>query len=173
MSDVRATIVVRYGDGVDKGAFSLALLDEKMNIDAAGNVKTSFLPGDLVYFLVQLDPSLRIDKVLATDGQVVYEGECLRDRVDRTLFDGVSGARETSAIPAGPVTPKWYGRVGRNLKVEGRQMSVLTITGCYPALADMSYQARFKGYRLEPPAISLAEGETYPVTIVIYIEAAA
>lgn len=168
MADVRATIVVHYGEGVSKDAFVLAELDETMNVDADGNQLASFTPDDKVWFLVQIDPTLRIDKVRATDGQVVAEGQVRRDRVDNLLFEAAAEAKELSAIPTGPVTPEWYGRQGTGFAAEGRQV---TVAGGVPCLGDVSYAALMQGYRLEPPNIELAADETYTVKIVVYVEA--
>lgn len=163
---VPVTLVVNYGDGVDSSLFSLALLDDFLNRDARDEVITSFAPGDLVNFLVQVDPALRIDRVVATHGQVVSQGYCLRERTDQLLFAELQG--ELSAIPAGALSAAWYGRAAAGLKASGRQ---LTVTGSVPALGDITYSARFAGYVLHTPMVELAADEEYPIIIVIYIEA--
>ncbi len=167
---VTASIVVHFGEGVDSGAFNLAMLDKELNVDASGNELTQFAPGDVVYFLVQHDPSLKIVRVAATDGTVAAQGIRTVTMQDQVDFVAAGESVDITALPSGAVTVgKWYGRQGAGMKITGRNVSVTSGT---PAKADLDYKARMNGYKLVTPAVSLTEDETYPITVFIYFEAA-
>ena len=59
---VQSTIVVEFGDGADSSGFVAMELDETLNLDSDGNVKTSFAPGNEVWFWLQHDETLRVGR---------------------------------------------------------------------------------------------------------------
>jgi hypothetical protein len=175
--NVAATIVVHFGDDVDAGAFGVAVLDWELNVDADGNEITSFGPGDELHFLVQHDPALYIDRVAATAGQAVAEGETYREVEQMLSFaePGEDGGVELTYLPAGSVARDWQqGVTGLNATegigwaLSGRRA---TVTGNTPCLCAASYRARFKLYRFICPPAVLAADETAQLEIHIYLEA--
>ena len=169
MSTVGATIVVEFGTGADSSAFVAVELDDRLNVDAEGEVKTQFNPGDQVWFWVQHDPSLRIDRVRATSGMVVSAGSASRTRDQQCTWTGEASV-ELSHIPAGSPTLTWYGNVGTGLSRDGRK---LRVAGNTPCTADAVVPINVHLYRYVPPPMALGEGETWRSVIVVYLEAAA
>lgn len=168
MAQVGATIVVEFGAGADSSAFVAVELDDRLNVDAESEVKTSFQPGDQVWFWVQHDASLRIDRVRATSGMVVSAGQASRTRDQQCTWTGDDPV-ELSHIPAGSPTLRWYGNVGTGLSRDGRRLSV---AGGIPCTADAVVPISVHLYRYVPPPMSLGEGETWRSVIVVYLEAA-
>ena len=169
MSTVGATIVVEFGTGADSSAFVAVELDDRLNKDANGEVKTSFHPGDEVWFWLQWDAAaLRLDRVRATSGQVVACGTASRTREQQCTWTG-DEAVELSHIPAGSPALKWYGNVGSGLSRDGRK---LWVTGNTPCTADATVPISVHLYRYVPPPMALGEGETWRSVIVCYMEAA-
>lgn len=169
MSEVGATIVVEFGQGADSSAFVAVELDDTLNRDAAGEVKTQFQPGDEVWFWLQWDETaLRLDRIRATSGQVVACGSASRTREQQCTWTG-DEAIELAHIPAGAPSLKWYGTVGTGLSRDGRR---LRVTGGTPCTADAVVPIAVHLYRYVPPPMTLGEGETWRTVIVAYMEAA-
>lgn len=171
---VAATIVVHFGDDVADSAFGVAMLDDVLNVDAAGEVKTSFAPGDQIHFLVQHDPSLRVDRVAATHGTIVQLPDKDYELTGDFTFAEPAEAQDLQIYHRGAVTQEWFGPSGietrAGLSVANRQVQVAAATPC---LVRLTYHGLMKSYRLHAPNVTLAEDETYPVAIVIYMENAA
>jgi hypothetical protein len=164
---VAATIVIKFGESAaDSSALALVELDDSRNVDAAGEVKSSFAPGDVVYFLVHHASELRIGSVVPTDGYVVNMGRTQFARKSQQLFaDGE--AVSLSYLPAGGVAPTWYGRTSA-LTQNGQQLVAVDP----PVIGDLSFTIDAALYRLQTPSVTLAEEQTYPVAVVVTMEAA-
>ena len=165
---VAATIVVHFGDDVaEDNRFALAMLDDELNVDAAGEVITSFAPGDIIHFLVQHDPALRLARVAATDGAIAAQPDKSYRIEQQLTFLVANEDQDLQAIPSGAITKTPYGRVAAGWQVQGRKIRIL---GNDPVVYDLSYLARMKSYRLHAPNVALGEDETWPVVIGIYLE---
>jgi len=164
---VAATIVVHFGDDVDEGAFAAARFDDELNVDAAGEVVTEFEPGDIIHFLVQHDPSIRISRVAATDGTIAAQPDKYYGLTEQLHFAENDEAQELALIPSGAITRTAYGRQAAGWTISGRSVK---ITGGAPVVYDLEYRARCRSFRLHAPNVMLAEDETWPVFIDIYLE---
>jgi len=165
---VQSTIVVEFGDGADSSGFVALELDETLNLDSVGNVKTSFDQGDEVWFWLQHDDTLRVDSVAATSGMVVACGMARRSRAQELTFTG-DGSQTLSHIPAVNPSYLWYGNVGTGMSRDGRTVMV---TGNLPCTCDATIPIDVHLYRFVPPPLELVDEATYRVVIVITMEAA-
>ena len=169
MSDVLATIVVEFGEGVDSTALVVVELDDAVNRDSEGKPTSSFHPGDEPGFVVHYDPAaLRIDRVKCSSGMVIDNGPVSRVRKQQVQFVVPGKPVSLPHIPASGVSVDWYGNAP-TISQAGRQ---LTASGILPAIGQANYSINCHAYRLAPPPMSLAENESYPVLIVVYMEAA-
>ncbi len=159
------TIVVKFGDQAASGSFFLVELDETMNVDAAGKVKTQFYPGDKIWFLLHYDTTVQVTDLQCSSGGVTPEGIVTRIHRDQMGFETITDPVETSHIPAGPLSPKWYGNVA-GLTRSGRSVSVDNS----PAIGDITYAFQADLWRFDPPAMNLEAEEQYPVLVVIFVE---
>jgi len=165
---VQSTIVVEFGDGADSSGFVALELDETINLDSDGNVKTSFDPGDEVWFWLQHADTLRVGSVAATSGMVVACGIARRSREQELTFAG-DGSQTLSHIPARNPEYTWYGNVGSGMSRDGR---TLTVAGNIPCTCDAVIPIDVHLYRFIPPPLELADEATYRVVIVVTMEAA-
>lgn len=159
------------GPGADSGLYAAIIADFSLNreTDNEGRdtEKTSFHPGDIFHFLVQHDPGLRITSVRSSWGSVQATGTAGRTHTEDIQLAEPDDAVETSHIPSGGVSASWWGNspaIGSN----GREVRYRS--GPLPAIGRMSYGASWHSYRLIPAALSLAEGEEWPVLIVAYLD---
>jgi len=166
---VEATIVVEFGQGVDSGALVVVELDEVMNLDLDGEEKTSFSPGDTPYFLVHHDQTVRIQSIKSSSGMVSGGNIVTRDRNQQVQWVKDGEKQDLSYTPANSPTWKWWGNTPTTTR-DGRTVTV-SEPGI-PAIGEVSYVIETKQYQLTPPPMDLEEDETYPVLIVIYLEAA-
>ena len=171
MKSVEKTLVLSFSGGMVSNASGTvrAAWDDTANKSAAGEVKTQFIPGDPAMFIVQAEPSVQITRVLATAGEVQYQGEVNRPQTDELGWAAADDRQQLAWRPAGGVSPTWYGNVGSGLKVDGM---TATVTAGLPCLARLAYTARVRSYRLQTPKITLAKGQEYPLRVYIYYKEA-
>lgn len=162
---VAATLVIQFGDGADSSAIAVVELDDTRNVDSAGEVKTQFAPGDLVWFFVHHAPTLRIGTVVPTSGSVASMGRVMIPRtVEQQLWADSEPVR-LSYIPAGGVDVSWFGRTS-TLTLSGQEITASDP----PAIGRLSYQIDAALYRLQTPVVSLGADETWPVAVVVTME---
>jgi hypothetical protein len=169
MSNVGATIVVRFGEGADSSAFVTIELDETLNITEDGSERTSFLPGDEVWFWLQHDTSLRIGSVACTSGMAVDCGTVRRERRQELTFAAADSTEILSHLPAVAPSLIWYGNDGSPLRIEGRAVRVDGVT---PSTCDVVLPIDVHLYRYVPPPLTLADGDSYRAVVVVTMEAA-
>ncbi len=167
---VVAALVIQFGEGADSSALVKMEWDEVLNVDAAGEGKSSFAPGDPAYFFIHHAPTLRIGRVAVTHGQIVKQAMITRTRKQELDFVEVTDGVELEYLPAGPLTTKWCGNAGVGLKRTVRKMGISG--GDLPALAQVSYPIAAQGYKVITPEVALAEGESYPIKVYAWMEAA-
>lgn len=168
---IAASLVVKFGAGADSSALVIREFDEVMNVDAAGNEKSSFSPGNEIFFRVLHEDSVRVDSVNASLGMIVPQGEVIRDRIDAIDFDQLD-KKELSVIPvAGSIVPVWFNNELTGMKRIGKR-EVFFTAGTLPATADIKYKAKFSLYKLITPKFDLEPNATFRVLISIYMEAA-
>lgn len=164
----KTTLVLKFGQAAGTG-FAIAELDDIRNVDSTGQKKSSFAPGDEVYFLVQHDDSLRIDRIAATGGMVVAMGQVSRDYTDRLDFPALGDTAELSHLPAGSVSRTWVDHAAA-VTIAGR--TVTAAGGELPAKGNLAYSAEMHSFRLVPPPMTLADGESHEITVYIFMETA-
>lgn len=164
---MKATIVVQFGQGANSSALVVVEMDGELNKDSEGNEKTQFIPGDRPVWLVHHDSTVRIGSVACSSGMIQALGQVMRTRTQQLSFPSRE-AVDLPYVPAGGVSARWYGNNG-NLTVSGRSVRA---TGTVPAIGLVSVPVRFWQYRLIPPALSLSGEETWPILIVVTMEAA-
>lgn len=178
------TLVVQYGESVpEEDRFAVAELDDTMNLDRNGEVKTQFSEADEPYFLVHLKPGLYVESVLATNavvfknsmfqrtvisrGGIIKEGQMTLQRGQILSVFNEEG-QELSYYPAGLVEIDSATDLAISGVVTGRQM---TISGALPVNIYAQYPVSFTRYRFIPPSIGLGPEESCQFFIVINVEA--
>lgn len=158
----KVTLVINFGAGADSSLLAVALLDDELNKDASGEIKTSFAPGDQPYFLVHLDPALAIGSVRCSSGSARYLGEVTRTEEADIDADSPGDTAELSYLPSGGVSGDWYGnRPG--MTVSGR---TITWAEPLPATGKIRYSYRAYSYQYSPPP--LAADQEWRTRIVIH-----
>ncbi len=161
MTQAQATIVVDFGAGADTDAVAVVELED--------TGKSSFAPGTEVVFLVHYDQSkLRVASVAASSGMVVPFGQAQVERRTQGVFPAPDAAVDLPHIPSGPVTATWYGKAAA-IGQEGRRITARNGT---PAIGELVYKVSCLRYKLIPPPLDLADDETWPVLVVVRMEAA-
>ena len=164
------TIVVKFGESVSAAdqALFVVELDNELNVDSEGEVKSQFFPGDEIFFLMHYDHSKMVVKAIKnTDGAVVVMGEVGRSKTEEMLFEASDAPVELQHTPSSGPSAKWYGRTSA-LTRDGRSVTAAST----PCLGDITYSYTATSAKLIPPALTLAADEEFPIAIVIYVEAA-
>lgn len=145
----KTTFVVSFGEGVSQDSGVVVELEPSMNVGEDGAEKTSFAPGDEVYFTVHYPASLRVGSVATTSGEAykVGRGEFNREQAGIFFVDPDTSV-SLQHTPSSPLTFFWFGKVGQ-LDINGREMKAVNA----PCVGDVSYKIVADLYRYVPPAI--------------------
>jgi len=164
MADKTLTAIASFGDQASGSALIVAEIDSQVHQDADGNVKSVFLPGDEVFFLLHYDASVAIVRVLATDGGDVQRiGQVTRSNTLESTFQHPADLVDLPHRPNGQPDVKWFGRSG-SLLLSGRSLR----TDAAPCLGEISYNFTAMQYRHRlVNGIVLQPGEAFPVDVVV------
>ena len=163
------TKVVVFGSdvaGVDSGVQILS--DDLVNIDDDGEIKNEYYPGDSRFLLVIVPDTYRLIEVKTTDGSVVATGAVTRAQKDRLLFADKDESLSLTQLPAGSVSPKWYGKTA-TITIDKQSVTA----SAAPCIADLSYNYSALQYKLTAPVslnIGTEEDDDWPIGVVVYVE---
>jgi len=167
MTTVVGTLVVGFGKDAETASGSIiAEWDDSKNLDAEGEVKRDFVPGDVAWLLIHHDSTATINAVKTTSGSIAGEGEVILDRTEEMGWAEAGEEQGLRYLPAGDLAFDWYGNAGSGEVVADKE--VKQTGGQFPCMADVSYPVLFRRYRLQTPVMDLAEEETFPLRVYIY-----
>ncbi len=170
--EIAASTVVSFGSDADSSALVVFELDPVLNVDVDGNEITSFGPGDDVFMRLHHDSSVELARIAATDGHVAGYGSGARDVEQLLSWVDVDAENDLDHIPLSAIAATFYGNEATGLRRIGKTDLVVS-GGVFPALSLLQYTAEYQLFRLIAPVVELEDGETYPVEVVAYMEAAA
>lgn len=187
-------------DVSDDALAVIELDDEKnviTNDQGEQEILTQFEPGYHPHFLIHYDSNLIISEISFSSGNVVkisnnlhpnFAGGLIRERTQRLQFvrEFIDSEKAYANLTykqrypyADAVEKEWFidpnitsSVVESGWSVDGRIVSLPTVSniGKKVKIMDYTYKVHFEQYRFDPPAMSLAEDETFPVLIVFYLE---
>lgn len=158
------------GSGANSGLHMAAIADFARNIeivDGKSQEKTSFHPGEQFYFLAQHDAKLRISEVKSSFGAIQALGTVSRSHTNDIQIATAEDTQDLAYTPSAISALKWYGN-SPGLTIVERAVSVRT--GPLPAVGAIIHSSTWSSFRLVPAALTLKDGEEWPVLIVIYME---
>ena len=158
------SIVLNFSDAAASNALVVVELDDTLNLDADGKTKTSFIPGDLVDFLVHHDDTVRISGTEQSSGTISAQGLVTRHRSQQMQFTTPDDKQQTQHFPKN-ISPTWYGRTP-DLIVDGRNLTV----SAAPAIGEISYDMDAYLYCITPPELELTGEEKFYILTVITLE---
>ena len=168
----KVTLKIEFS-GNDAGLYAAVIADPVRNVEtgAGGKMteKTTFIPGDDYYFLVQHDPRLRVTGIRTSSGAVVPAGAVERHHSEEVSFaDAAATAELERQVVRQEGGVLWYGNAPI-LRRDGRRLAVAS--GDVPAVGRVTYASQWSAYMFRCPSLKLNAGEEWPVLIVIDLEA--
>lgn len=185
---VVANLVVDFGGGDGKAVLEL---DDKLNVKffsesdyrryvyyghLPDNVEeetvSNFSPSDIIYFRLQYDKAkFDLTRITSTDGQVEYVKEDLRVSSQTLLWLEIDDTH-TLNYSVNKVIDKNCKSYGNEVSVKLTDSSTVELLpeSILPANYYLEYDAKFSIYRLHTPDVELEEDETYPITVVAFLE---
>ncbi len=150
---VTASIVVQFGERSD--AVLVAELDQDKN-----GGKTSFAPGDAVWFRVYADTGYSVHQ---SSGNTAQSGGGTSDETEQLVFAFEDTARVAKPIKAlGAAT--WYGASpGSVTKLGTNQVRIPK--NDKPYVGKLEYKADYDSWKLTPPTIPA--GQEYAIVVVV------
>ena len=103
------TCRVTFGSGSASDAFAVLELDDTLNLDADGQVITTFGEGQTIWFVLHVQPGYEPALAYQTDGMITYCGPVTRARI----MEGAVWTPENLSVELGttrPVMWQWIGR---------------------------------------------------------------
>lgn len=167
MSEVVASLLVKFGEDVSSSALVVLELDEEKNGD-----KARFAPGDTIHFRLHHDSTVQLGKMAVTHGMVVDQGGEERTLTAQLLWTELGDEHELAYIPVDSLAVGFFGNEATGLKRAGQRKVVIS-GGNMPAVCKVEYAAAFSLFKLLAPDVELGVDEIYPVVIVAYMEGAA
>lgn len=166
-----ATRVIDFSTGQSVAASGVSVfLDELLNVDSEGEPVSQFAPGDTIHLLATIPDDLRFVRAVSTAGTLTHNGLVSRSQTDQILFAVVNEAQSLSRQAQGNPNLQWYGRAG-NINTDLEFSTVSAAPGSpLPCLADATYPYQAESMSLATTMMTLAEGETWPYGIVVYVE---
>lgn len=165
MSNQNTTTIISFGNAAAESSGAIiGEIDGYMHLDADGNERSQFNPGEAVYCILHYDPAkVKIISMRPTDGgDVQYIGQVIRSRDEQQTFQHPGHAIDLRYNPGSNIAARWYGRTS-DLVRSGKQ---LTAPGA-PCLGKLTYQVQFEQYLHKPAPVTIQDGEEYPTDIII------
>lgn len=172
---VEASVVIDFADedADDVSGIITVELDEEHsnNLDAEGQLKSSFSPDDVPVFLIHHEPSIEVLDVKCTDGRVSSEGvNQTRTRTLDGLFTKEGTTISMSYYGVTSVDAEWYGNVGDVYINDDGELTTNASSSVYPCSCTTTYEVLFnEQWSLTPPSLDLEEDETYTIHVVVYV----
>ena len=162
---ILASLVVEF-DSDAGGAFLEAAFDSEMNEDSAGNTKSSFVPGDSIYYRVWASMPY---VVTVTDGvdNLIEAGKIENDSGGISWVNAKDSSVSRPVYSGIPASVYWYGTNGGGITVVPPK--TLRLASLAVAIGFATYQTRFDLRRLTAPSYTPAPGQT-DYAIIIYIK---
>lgn len=167
------TCRVTFGSGSSASdPFAVLELDDVLNIDAAGETKTTFAAGETIWFVLHVQPGYAPALSYQTDGQVTYSGKVARARtMEGALWSPEDAQVELNHYPSGPVNVNWQGNEIALAALSGRTLAAADVPPAVMARANLSYAIECHLFRFDPPAgLVLADDEEYAIDAMITLE---
>ncbi len=164
---VETSLIVNFGNVDIDNSIVLFQLDSNLNDT------TSFNPGDDIYLFCQVSNDVEITDIVATHGDVRFFGN--RSATNTDYIDFLS-RDETPENNIGYYSPRvtstsFLGRSGlvTYLQQANGSLSLHGNEAQTPYKLKVNYSVDYLSYKLSTPNVSLAEGESYPITVVLYV----
>jgi len=172
---IQATTVVTFNDGSSDAEYIFNLsLDDTRNLDAEGEVKSSFIPEDIVYLQVNKSSNVDIVDVAVTAGAIKQGSVSTRTNKVTNLFVSREGTDEEEFVLDHIPIDSSIDFIGKNGKLE----ESTTIIGQFkyvpdkretPFIAEFEYTYRVIPYIWTAPSMDLEAEETFDMAVVFYI----
>lgn len=167
MSNIITSMIVSFGAEVADSEIASIELDIAANLD-----KTSFVPGDIVNFLIHYDQTkLKLIWVRPTSGSVIMgSSKTVIQESSGLLWIDTTTKHSLSYIPSGSLTPTWFGNSCSGIRMTG--LTEIGIAGgTFPAVCNLTFPVAFTAGKLYTPSnVELQDDETYPVIVVAHFE---
>ena len=168
------TCRVTFGSGSASDPFAVLELDDTLNLDADGQVITTFGEGQPIWFVLHVQPGYVPSLAYQTDGIITYCGPVTRARtMEGAVWSPENLSVELNHYPADGVAVDWQGNSLALAPVSGRTLAAVDSTLTLMARGNLSYAVNCHLYRFDPPsALVLGEGESYTIDAMITLKPA-
>ena len=168
------TCRVTFGSGSASDPFAVLELDDTLNLDADGQVITTFAEGQTIWFVLHVQPGYVPSLAYQTDGMITYCGPVTRARtMEGAVWSPENLSVELSHYPVGGVAADWQGNSIALAPVSDRTMAAVDTALSLMARANLSYAISCHLYRFDPPSgLVLGENESYIIDAMITLEPA-
>lgn len=167
------TCRVTFGTG-STDTYAVLELDDTLNLDADGEVLTTFAEGQTIWFVLHAQPGYVPALAYQTDGSITYCGSVTRSRtMEGAVWTPENLSVELTHYPAGDVSIEWQGNSITLAPVSGRTLAAAATELSLMARADLSYTINCYLYRFDPPStLVLGDDESYVIDAMITLEPA-
>jgi len=162
------TVIHEFGESVGEDVFCVIELDRDSNIDAQGEVKTQFEPGDSVYILVHVEEGVRIEDINSSFGDIVNKSSLTlvqrSNTIEDVIFPSTDTKYELPHMPLGTVAVEWEG-FSSTLTQDGRTLT----SASAPRICTVTYKYKAYLFRLLASDFVLAAEETFSIDVAVEV----
>ena len=163
MAELSTTIVVQFSDDDTEGGYIAAEVDSRA--DGLNDGNTSFVPGDIIFFLVFLNSKTDVEQVITSGGSVNLSSSFNIQYEEFVTFDNKRGA--SIAHPALAINSfEWYGNNLGNITIANDEVSLI-IGEKGVGVAKVTYTSKVYAYDLASPLVMNGETKFQIVVVVI------
>lgn len=173
MSNFEGSVLVEFNSKGSDDYILYAKLDDVLNLDLDGNIKSQFGSEEKGYVIVNHSDNVTVDSVEITHGSVNYYGSGSRTISEKSLY--ASKDKKTPSEYSVPVIPsstsfKYFGRNGgfSSKKTENGIITLTADISKVPFVSEISTSYAVKIYEFTTPKIVLADNEIYDIYVVFY-----
>jgi hypothetical protein len=173
---IQATTVVSFNSGSSdtEYIFNLAL-DDTLNLDNDGEVKSSFSPSDSIYLQVNKSDNVDITGIEVTSGSIRSTGSDEREYSVSNLFTTRGDSDDTDEFVLEHIPGDCsVSFIGKNGSVEKsltpiKQFKFIPDRRKTPFIAKFDYTYEVLTYKFTAPTMDLDEDESFELAVVFYI----
>lgn len=166
-----ATIVLEFNGGSSSDADYIAVVELD---DVSNNDKTTFHNGDEPVLRAHFSENIRVDAVVSTAGEMIYDGTATRTLEHTQLFSSRDSDDPTTyTFPVVPISTgvDYNGRIG-SYTTETGDGGIITATSSTvytPFRANFTSTYKVRLDRLVPNTIIFDSDTTYTIDVVYYL----
>ncbi len=148
--------------------------DAPENLDADGNLKSEWLPGEPIILLVAIFDDIKILRAAVSDGNIQRaHSQVVKDQTEQAEFYSEQREYSLKYSPHGEPVYSFYQTANSNPAITRDGLTLTAADFSKPSILEINYQARFEQWKYTPPGgLTLeSEDDSFLIAAELFVEA--